>query len=58
MIRQLFKGSSVLAAGFLPLDWYDHDKVDKAGKTAQEFWLKNNDNETGSQRLYRMFSME
>lgn len=75
----LFRTSPVLAAGFLPLDWYDHDKVTKVKpvyvsvdlllyspsiqvqkdiKTSRDFYLNKNDTETGSDRLYRMFTIE
>lgn len=58
MIRRLLYGSPVGMATFLPLDWEDHDKISRKVKTAQDFENREEINETGPDRIKRMFSIE
>lgn len=57
MFRSGSKSIPVIFATGLPLYLKDHDKVTET-KTAQDFYLRKTDNETGKDRLYRMFSLE
>lgn len=58
--RFLGRGAPGLLATFLPMDFVDHDKVEKTSNTAQDFYKDKNrrDTETGKDRLYLMFSIE